>query len=132
MTRTVDSYRRISVNHLQFKLHADPFQQVNLRIYPINHQLYEIRFWCEGKLIDIHKVKASDLEGVRAPRGCTGDEGRPLGPGLQERASNRLKLHGLRALVVSVEGKGTAKTVSGEVQGDERKRTTDEVSKTKR
>jgi len=64
MTRTVDSYRRISVNHLQFKLHADPFQQVNLRIYPINHQLYEIRFWCEGKLIDIHKVKASDLEGV--------------------------------------------------------------------
>ncbi len=34
--------------------------------------------------------------------------------------------------MVSVEGKGTAKTVSGEVQGDERKRTTDEVSKTKR
>jgi hypothetical protein len=32
--------------------------------------------------------------------------------------------------VVSVEGKGTAKTVSGEVQGGERKRTTDEVSKT--
>jgi hypothetical protein len=32
--------------------------------------------------------------------------------------------------VVSVEGKGTAKTVSGEVQGDERKRPTDEVSKT--
>jgi len=31
---------------------------------------------------------------------------------------------------VSVEGKGTAKTMSGEVQGDERKRTTDEVSKT--
>ena len=32
--------------------------------------------------------------------------------------------------MVSVEGKGMAKTVSGEVQGDERKRTTDEVSKT--
>ncbi len=54
----------------------------------------------------------------------------PLGAGLQEQVPNRLKLHGLRALVVSVEGKGTAKTVSGEVQGDERKRTTDEVSKT--
>ena len=64
MTRTVDSYRRISVNHLQFKLHADPFQQVDLRIYPITHRLYEIRFWCGGKLIDIHKVNASDLEGV--------------------------------------------------------------------
>ena len=33
--------------------------------------------------------------------------------------------------MVSVDGKGTAETVSGEVQGDERKRTTDEVSKTK-
>ena len=33
--------------------------------------------------------------------------------------------------MVSVEGKDMAKIVSGEVQGDERKRTTDEVSKTK-
>jgi hypothetical protein len=33
--------------------------------------------------------------------------------------------------VVSVEGKDMAMTMSGEVQGDERKRTTDEVSKTK-
>jgi len=64
MIRTADAYRRISVNHLQFKLHADPYQQVNLRIYPINDQLYEIRFWCDGKLIDTHKVKSSDLEGV--------------------------------------------------------------------
>ena len=48
---------------------------------------------------------------------------------MQEWVPNHLRLHGLRALVVSVEGKGTAKTVSGEVQGDERKRTTDEVSK---
>ena len=39
---------------------------------------------------------------------------------MQELASNHLKLHGLRAFVVSVNGKGTAKTVSGEVQGDER------------
>jgi len=32
--------------------------------------------------------------------------------------------------VVSIDGKGMAKTMSGEVQGDERKRTIDEVSKT--
>ena len=51
---------------------------------------------------------------------------------MQEQVPNRLKLHGSRTLVVSVDGKGMAKTVSGEVQGDERKRTTDEVSKTKR
>jgi hypothetical protein len=66
---------------------------------------------------------------ISAPRSCTRDEGRPLGVGLQEQAPNRLKLHGSRALVVSVEGKDMAMTMSGEVQGDERKRTTDEVSK---
>ena len=64
MNRTVDAYRRISVNHPQFKVHADPYQQVNLRIYPINDQLYEIRLWSEGKLIDTHKAKSSDLEGM--------------------------------------------------------------------
>ena len=37
------------------------------------------------------------------------DEGGPLEAGLQELASNRLKLRGLRALVVSVDGKGGAR-----------------------
>ncbi len=64
MDRTVDPYRRVSINHLQFKVHADPRNRVNLRIYPLNDQLFEIRFWSEGKLIDVHKVKSSDLEGV--------------------------------------------------------------------
>jgi hypothetical protein len=49
---------------VQFKVHADPSKQVNLRIYPLNNQLFEIRFWCEGKLIDVYKLKSSDLEGV--------------------------------------------------------------------
>jgi len=64
MDRTVDSYRRVSIHHVPFKVHADPRKQVNLRIYPLNDQLSEIRFWSEGKLIDIHKVKNSDLDGV--------------------------------------------------------------------
>jgi hypothetical protein len=38
-------------------------------------------------------------------RCCTGDEGRPLGAGLQEQAPNPLKLQASRALVVSVEEK---------------------------
>src|SRR5512139_4089650 len=37
------------------------------------------------------------------------DEGRPLGAGLQEQASNHLKLLWSRARVVSVEGKGRAR-----------------------
>jgi len=35
----------------------------------------------------------------------TGDEGRPLGTGLQEQVSNHLKLRWLRARVVSVKEK---------------------------
>jgi len=57
------------------------------------------------------------------------DEGGPLGAGLQEQASNHLKLLWSKALVVSVEEKAWHKTVSGMDQGDERKRTIDEVSK---
>jgi len=64
MDRTVDPYRRISISSLQFKVHADPQKEVNLRICPLNDQISEIRFWCEGKLIDIQKVKNSELKGV--------------------------------------------------------------------
>ena len=62
-------------------------------------------------------------------RNCTEDEDRPLGAGLQEQASNHLKLLWPKVMVVSVEEKAWQKTVSGEDQGDERKRTIDEVSK---
>jgi hypothetical protein len=47
---------------------------------------------------------------------------------LQELASNRLKLLWSNARVVSVKEQAPGE-VSGEVQGGERKRTTDEVSK---
>jgi hypothetical protein len=64
MDRIVDSYRKISIHNLQFKVHADPRKQVNLRIYPLDEEISEIRFWCEGKLIDVQKVKSSDFKGV--------------------------------------------------------------------
>jgi hypothetical protein len=64
MDRIVDSYRKISIHNLQLKVHADPRKQVNLRIYPLDEEISEIRFWCEGKLIDVQKVKNSDLKGV--------------------------------------------------------------------
>jgi hypothetical protein len=62
-------------------------------------------------------------------RNCARDEGRPLGAGLQEQASNHLKLRWLRARVVSVKEKSRQQIVAGRDQGDEYKRTTDEVSK---
>jgi hypothetical protein len=62
----------------------------------------------------------------------TKDEGRPLGTGLQEQVSNHLKLLWSKAMVVSVKEKSRLKIVAGKNHGDERKRTTDEVSKIKR
>ena len=64
-----------------------------------------------------------------AARNCAKDEGRPLGADLQEWAPNHLKLLWSKAMVVSVEEKSRQKIVAGEDQGDEYKRTTDEVSK---
>jgi hypothetical protein len=64
MDRIVDPYRHISISSLRFRVHADPRKQVTLRIHPLNDEISEIRFWCGGKLIDVHKAKTSDLQGV--------------------------------------------------------------------
>ena len=82
--------------------------------------------WSDTK--DSATLLEPTVQVVSAPRSCTIDEGRPLGADLQELASNHLKLLWSNARVVSVKEKAPLK-VSGEVQGGERKRTTDEVSK---
>src|SRR5512136_1855162 len=66
MDRTIDSYRRVSINNLLLKVnHATPGKTVNLRIYPSTNEISEIRFWCEHKLIDVQRIKNTDLKGVR-------------------------------------------------------------------
>ena len=62
-------------------------------------------------------------------RNCLTDEGRPLETGLQERVSNHLRRLWSKAMVVSAEGKGLAKTRSGVRQEEDCKETTIEVSK---
>ncbi len=64
----------------------------------------------------------SEYVGGSAPRGCTEDEGRSLGVGLQEQASKHLKPLWSKAMVVSVEEK-VPQTGSVVNQRDERKRT---------
>ena len=65
MERTIDSYRKISLNNLQMRVNnAVPRKRVTLRIYPLNKEISEVRFWCDNNLIDIKKVKNSDLKGV--------------------------------------------------------------------
>ena len=63
--RTIDPYRKISINNLQLKVaNTTPRKRVTLRIYPLNNAISEVRFWCDGKLIDVQRIKNSDLKGV--------------------------------------------------------------------
>ena len=57
-----------------------------------------------------------DRWNTKRERCFTKDEGRPLGVGLQEQASNRHKLRRLRVFVVSVEGKGGGRLHQGRVK----------------
>ena len=60
---------------------------------------------------------------------CLIDEGGPLGTGWQEQASNHHRRVWSKAMVVSADGKGPGRTGSGDWQEEDRKGTTDEVSK---
>ena len=65
INRTINSYRKISLNNLEIKVNgAVPGKTVNLRIYPLNNKVAEVRFWCNNKLIDVQKIKMSDLKTV--------------------------------------------------------------------
>jgi hypothetical protein len=65
----------------------------------------------------------------RVARNCLTDEGRPLGIGLQEQVPNHLRRLWTKSKVVNAEGKGLARTRSGDRQEEDRKGTTMEVSK---
>ena len=60
---------------------------------------------------------------------CLIEEGRSLGTGLQEQVPNHLWRLWSKAMVVSTEGKGLERTRSGDWQEEDRKGTTDDVSK---
>jgi hypothetical protein len=63
--RTIDAYRKISINNLQLKINnAVPHEKVTLRIYPLNKSLSEVRFWSNGKLLDVQNLKNKDLQCV--------------------------------------------------------------------
>jgi hypothetical protein len=60
--RTVDPYRKISLNNLSLKINdVAPHDHVNIRVYPMNNGLAELRFWCTGRLRDVQRAKISDL-----------------------------------------------------------------------
>jgi hypothetical protein len=65
MDRTVDDYCRISIHTLQLKVsHVNPGDDLNIRIYPLNHGVCELRFWRKDQLVDVQIAKVTDLKGV--------------------------------------------------------------------
>jgi len=61
--RSVDNYRAVSLGNMKFKLNClDGRCSADIRIYPLDHKLIELRFWIKNKLIDVRKVKKSDLK----------------------------------------------------------------------
>jgi len=74
-------------------------------------------------------VRQEHLFDIEAMYNCVRDEGGPLEAGLQEQASNHLKLLWSRVRVVSVKEKSWLRIMAGGGQGDEQQRTTDEASK---
>lgn len=61
--RVVDPYRKVSFHNLEFKLNGVAVRdRVQLRIVPdVGRDMAEIRFWSEGRLIDIRKIKSESL-----------------------------------------------------------------------
>ena len=63
MERTVNAYRKISINKLELPVSGVPIrEQAQLRIIPDKESgLAEIRFWYDNKLAGVQKVKNEDL-----------------------------------------------------------------------
>lgn len=64
LERTINPYRKISINTLGLKVNGIPWDKVSVRIYPLNKNISQFRVWCKDELIDIHRVKNSELKGV--------------------------------------------------------------------
>ncbi len=67
LERTINSYRKISINNLEFKIAGIPVGvKVNLRIYPNERTgISEIRCWYNNKLVAIQRAKNKDLDLVQ-------------------------------------------------------------------
>lgn len=66
LDRTVDAYRRVSLNNRLLPInHANPGDTLNVRLYPMNNGLTELRFWHNDLLLDVQQLKTIDLKGVQ-------------------------------------------------------------------
>jgi len=61
-TRFVDQYCKVTVKNLPVRLKdVEPRQSIDIRVYPLNDSLIELRFWHRNRLIETLRVKKSEL-----------------------------------------------------------------------
>ncbi|MFZ2253537.1 MAG: hypothetical protein WAW13_05240, partial [Minisyncoccia bacterium] len=61
-TRFVDSYCKVTIKNLSIRLKdTQPRQPIDIRVYPLNDSLIELRFWHRNKLIETHRIKKQEL-----------------------------------------------------------------------
>ena len=66
LERTADSYRRISINNKLLKVNrVNPGDLLTIRFYPMTGGATELRFWRDNQLLDVQRLKTSDLAGVQ-------------------------------------------------------------------
>jgi len=62
-TRVADGYRAISLNTLKIRINKiNPYDEVDIRIYVLNEQISELRFWRGNQLLDIQKFQNKHLD----------------------------------------------------------------------
>jgi hypothetical protein len=60
--RRADGYRTISLNTLKLKANGiNPYDYVQVRLYRLNQETSELRFWLNNKLLDVQIVKNASL-----------------------------------------------------------------------
>ena len=65
VNRITDPYCKISVHDAVFQVKDSlPRQSLTLRIYPLSQQVSEVRFWLKDRLLDVQRVKNSELKVV--------------------------------------------------------------------
>lgn len=60
--RFVDNYHSVTINNLNFKLTGvEPQRSVDIRIYILDQDFCELRFWYNAKLIKVERLKNKDF-----------------------------------------------------------------------
>lgn len=60
--RFIDNYHSVIVNNMSFKLaDVEPRRSVDIRAYVLNENFFELRFWYNGKLIKVERMKIQDF-----------------------------------------------------------------------